>query len=62
MFGFGMGEGLILLAIVLLLFGGRKLPQLGSAVGKALSNFKSGLKEGDQGSERKIESDNQEDA
>ncbi|PIP92469.1 MAG: twin-arginine translocase TatA/TatE family subunit [Bdellovibrio sp. CG12_big_fil_rev_8_21_14_0_65_39_13] len=47
MFGLGMGEGLIILAIVILLFGGSKLPQLGSALGKALTNFKQGMKEGD---------------
>lgn len=47
MFGLGMGEGLIILAIVILLFGGSKLPQLGSALGKALTNFKQGMKEGE---------------
>jgi sec-independent protein translocase protein TatA len=47
MFGLGMGEGLIILFIVVLLFGGSKLPQLGSAFGKAINNFKQGLKEGD---------------
>ena len=46
MFGLGMGEALILLAVVLLFFGGKKLPQLGSALGKAMTNFKKGLKEG----------------
>ena len=46
MFGLGMGEALILLAVVLLFFGGKKLPQLGSALGKSLTNFKKGLKEG----------------
>ena len=48
MFGFGMGEGLIILAVVVLLFGGKKLPQLGSALGKSIKNFKSGLKEGQE--------------
>lgn len=47
MFGLGLGEGLILVAVVLLLFGGKRLPQLGSAMGKAINNFKSGLKDGD---------------
>jgi sec-independent protein translocase protein TatA len=40
---FGLGEGLVILAVVLLLFGGKKLPQLGSALGKAIQNFKKGL-------------------
>lgn len=43
MFGLGIGEGLILLVIVLLLFGGKKLPELGSSMGKALTNFKKGM-------------------
>ena len=45
MFGLGMGEALILLAVVLLLFGGKKLPELGNSMGKALTNFKKGMKE-----------------
>jgi sec-independent protein translocase protein TatA len=43
MFGLGIGEGLILLVVVLLLFGGKKLPELGSSMGKALTNFKKGM-------------------
>ena len=45
MVGLGMGEALILLAVVLLLFGGRKLPELGNSMGKALTNFKKGMRE-----------------
>ena len=45
MFGIGTTEALILLAVILILFGSRKLPQLGSAMGKALTNFKKGMKE-----------------
>ena len=45
MFGLGMGEALILLAVVVLLFGGKKLPELGSSMGKALTNFKKGMNE-----------------
>ena len=55
MFGLGMGEGLIILAVVVLLFGGKKLPQLGSAMGKSLTNFKTGLK-----SNSKDENENEE--
>lgn len=39
----GMGELLIILVIVLLVFGANKLPQLGEGVGKAIKNFKRGL-------------------
>lgn len=40
MFGFGVPELLIVGAIVMLIFGVGKLPELGSSFGKAISNFK----------------------
>jgi sec-independent protein translocase protein TatA len=43
MFGLGTSELMIILAIVVVLFGARRLPELGSGVGKAIRNFKSGL-------------------
>jgi sec-independent protein translocase protein TatA len=45
MFGLAFGEILIVLAIAVLFFGGKKLPELGSALGKSIKNFKKGLKE-----------------
>lgn len=48
MFGLGLTELLIILAVVLLFFGGRKLPELGSALGRSMQNFKKGLKEEDK--------------
>jgi sec-independent protein translocase protein TatA len=42
MFGLS-GEHLLILAGVLLIFGPRRLPELGSSIGKALRNFKEGL-------------------
>ncbi len=42
----GAGELLIVLAIVLLIFGGAKLPQLARSMGQASKEFKAGLKEG----------------
>ena len=45
MFGLGMGEAVILLVVVLLFFGGKKLPELGSSMGKAMTNFKKGMKD-----------------
>jgi sec-independent protein translocase protein TatA len=41
MFGLGMGELLVILVIVLLVFGAGKLPQIGDALGKSIRNFKS---------------------
>ncbi|MEE2670283.1 MAG: twin-arginine translocase TatA/TatE family subunit [Bdellovibrionota bacterium] len=43
MFGLGTTELLIVGGIVLLLFGGAKLPQLGRSMGSAITNFKKGL-------------------
>ena len=43
MFGIGSTELFIVLAIVVVLFGARRLPELGSGVGSAIRNFKSGL-------------------
>ena len=43
MFGFGTMELLVILGIVVLLFGARRLPEIGSGMGKAIRNFKSGI-------------------
>ncbi len=43
MFGLGPLELGIILAIVVVLFGAKRLPEIGSGVGKAIKNFKSGL-------------------
>ena len=40
MFGMGMQELLIILVIILIIFGAGKLPEIGSALGKGIKNFK----------------------
>jgi sec-independent protein translocase protein TatA len=40
MFKFGMGELLIILLIVLLLFGASRLPEIARALGKSIKEFK----------------------
>ena len=45
MFGLGPPELLIVAAILLLLFGGAKLPQLARSLGQAQREFKSGASE-----------------
>ena len=39
-YGMGMQELLVILAIVMLLFGGKKLPEVGKNLGKAIRGFK----------------------
>lgn len=40
MFGFGMPELIVILVIVLVIFGAGRLPEIGSAFGKSIRNFK----------------------
>ncbi|CAN5306649.1 hypothetical protein BH23ACT9_BH23ACT9_07000 [soil metagenome] len=41
----GGGEIALIVFLALLLFGGRKLPELGSSVGKTITNFRKGIAE-----------------
>ncbi len=43
----GMGEILLLLALALVLFGAKRLPEVGRAVGSAVKEFKRGLETGE---------------
>ena len=45
---FGPTELLIILAIVLVLFGAKKIPELARGLGEGIRNFKSALKDGDK--------------
>ena len=40
----GIGEIIIIAIIVLLLFGGKKIPELMKGIGKGVKNFKDGVK------------------
>lgn len=47
MFGLSLGH-LMILTVVVLLFGHRRLPELGNALGRGLGAFKKGLEGKDQ--------------
>ena len=46
-FGLGGWEILIIALVILLIFGGAKIPELMKGLGKGVRNFKEGIKEGD---------------
>lgn len=45
MFGLGTPELVVILAIAFLIFGGKKLPEIGSGLGKAITSFKKGIQD-----------------
>lgn len=47
LFGLGMQEIIVIALIVLLLFGGKKIPELMKGLGKGVKSFKDGIKEVD---------------
>jgi len=53
LFGLGTQELIIILAIIFLIFGARRLPEIGSGLGKAIKNFKGGIKSIEEGTPEK---------
>jgi len=45
MFGFHAPELIIILVIALLIFGPKKLPEMGSSIGKSIKEFRKGMNE-----------------
>jgi sec-independent protein translocase protein TatA len=43
--GLGMGELIVIFMVVLLLFGAKRLPEIGSSLGKGIREFKGSLRE-----------------
>ena len=47
--GLGLSEVLVIALVVLLFFGGKKIPELMKGLGKGVRSFKEGMKEGQSG-------------
>lgn len=45
MFGLGTPELIVILGIAFLVFGGKKLPEIGAGLGKGINSFKKGLRD-----------------
>jgi sec-independent protein translocase protein TatA len=56
--GLGMTELIVILVIVLVIFGAGKLPEVGSALGKGIKNFKSSMSDADKPAKGDIEDKN----
>jgi sec-independent protein translocase protein TatA len=48
MFGLGTPELVVIFAIAFLVFGGKKLPEIGAGLGKGITSFKKGLREAEE--------------
>ena len=57
LFGLGMQEVLVIALIVLLLFGGKKIPELMKGLGKGVKSFKDGMSEIDVDNKDKAKSE-----
>ena len=48
MFGLGIGELLLIVFVIVLLFGSKKIPQLAKGMGEGIKEFKKSMKENDE--------------
>lgn len=54
---FGWTEIVIIAAIILLLFGGKKIPELMKGLGKGVKSFKEGVKEAEEEIKKDIDAE-----
>ena len=52
MMGIGFPELMIILVIIMIIFGAGKLPEIGSAFGNSIRNFKKSMKEAEEETEQ----------
>lgn len=55
MFGLGTPELIVILGIAFLVFGGKKLPEIGAGLGKGISSFKKGLRDAENAGKNLVE-------
>ena len=55
MMGIGFPELMIILVIIMIIFGAGKLPEIGSAFGRSIKNFKSSMKEAQEEETAQVE-------
>jgi len=53
--GIGTGEIILVAVVILLLFGGKKIPELMKGLGKGIKNFKDGMKDVEDEIKKEIE-------
>ncbi len=47
-FGLGMGEALLILVVVLLMFGAKRIPEIAGSLGKGINQFKKNINDVDK--------------
>jgi sec-independent protein translocase protein TatA len=52
MLGLGVGEIVLILGLLVLLFGAKKIPQIAKGLGEGIRNFRSSIKEGSEDPDR----------
>ena len=57
--GLGLGELVVIFLIVLVIFGAKRIPEIGQGLGKGIANFRKAVKEEDKTAAH-IEDDNSE--
>ena len=48
MFGLGIGELVVILVIIMIIFGAGKLPEIGEGLGRGIRNFRKAVKAPDE--------------
>ncbi len=54
MFGFGTTELMIILVIVIVVFGAKRIPMLGKGLGQGIKDFRKALRDGDDEDEKAV--------